>query len=71
MKDIKENFNLRTGLIIDDQNTDREMITIPMLGGNYLDAGKEYLISIKFISYLNDDLKGFYRSSYVENGETK
>lgn len=50
-------------------DTYREMILIKT--SQPLEAGKTYAISMKFISYLNNELKGFYRSSYVENGVTK
>ena len=53
---------------IDEQST-REIITFQT--GSPLIAGRQYKISIKFIAYLNPDLRGFYRSSYVENGVTK
>ena len=38
---------------------------------NDLVVGKKYKISMNFISILNDDLIGFYRSSYEESGITK
>ena len=36
-----------------------------------LTEGTVYKISMKFVSILNDELRGFYRSSYTLNGETK
>ena len=36
-----------------------------------LKNGTIYEVSINFTSILNDDLSGFYRSSYMENGELK
>ncbi|XP_046631005.1 aminopeptidase N-like [Daphnia pulicaria] len=53
---------------IDEQST-REIITIQV--SRPLTAGKQYKITMKFISILNALLAGFYRSSYVENGVTK
>lgn len=53
---------------IDEQAT-RERITIQVASS--LTAGRKYKITMKFISILNALLAGFYRSSYVENGQTK
>ena len=36
-----------------------------------LKNGTIYEVSINFTSILNDDLSGFYRSSYMDNGELK
>ena len=52
-----------------DEQTTREIITFQT--SSPLTAGRQYKISMKFISILNNDLRGFYRSSYVENGVTK
>lgn len=52
-----------------DQQVDREIITIEM--DKDLVVGKQYKIAIKFIAILNTDLRGFYRSSYEEDGKTK
>ena len=54
-----------------DQNNISETITI-QVGRPGLLAGKQYNLSISFVSILNDELRGLYRSSYVnENGDTK
>ena len=39
--------------------------------GETLAAGSKATITIKYVGQLNDKMAGFYRSSYVENGETK
>jgi aminopeptidase N len=52
-----------------DQQTEREIITINLKTS--LVDGKTYKISMKFVSILNDELRGFYRSTYEENGVTK
>jgi aminopeptidase N len=52
-----------------DQQTEREIITINLK--TPLVVGKTYKISMKFVSILNDELRGFYRSTYEENGVTK
>jgi len=49
---------------------DLEIVTIRLDSAPVV-AGSQYLISMKFTAYLNDELRGFYRSSYVENGVTK
>ncbi|KAG8575331.1 hypothetical protein GDO81_009524 [Engystomops pustulosus] len=36
-----------------------------------LEANKKYTLHTKFVGELADDLAGFYRSEYVEDGETK
>ena len=55
---------------IDEQKT-REMITIKLSPHGLMMAGRQYKISIGFVSILNEDLAGFYRSSYEQNGVTK
>ena len=52
-----------------DEQSTREIVTIRTAGR--LMAGKRYKISIDFVSNLNDELRGFYRSSYMENGVRK
>lgn len=66
---MSENFDLRLGIPLDEQKT-REMYTISTAPSR-LEKGKRYRIRMDFISYLNDALRGFYRSSYEENGVTK
>jgi aminopeptidase N len=53
---------------IDEQDI-RETITIQV--AQPLRPNRDYKVSMKFISFLNDELRGFYRSSYVEDGVTK
>ena len=54
-----------------DQNNINETITI-QVGSPGLLAGKQYKLSISFVSILNDELRGLYRSSYLdENGHIK
>ncbi|KAM3926247.1 aminopeptidase N-like [Leptodactylus fuscus] len=36
-----------------------------------LQAGRKYILNTTFVGELADDLAGFYRSEYVEDGETK
>ena len=45
------------------------MITIPV--AQPLTVGKQYKITMRFTAILNDALRGFYRSSYTEDGTTK
>ena len=67
--DMATNIPLNVGMIKDEQST-REMITIPVVPFP-LEKGKKYKLSMRFVSVLNDKLRGLYRSSYVENGQTK
>ena len=34
-------------------------------------AGKQYVFRVKYRGILNDDLTGFYRSSYIINNQTR
>lgn len=52
-----------------DEQENREIITIH-LQDNLL-VGERYRVSMNFVSILNDELRGFYRSTYEENGKTK
>lgn len=52
----------------DDQET-KQTISIDLL--DELEPGKQYKISMKFIAILNDNRRGFYRESYIENNVTK
>ena len=52
------------------EDADLGVVTISVSNGP-LAQGSFYRISMKFTSYLNDELRGFYRSSYVDEGVTK
>lgn len=39
--------------------------------GNSLVVGKHYVLNITYTGILNDDLHGFYRSSYEDKGKKK
>lgn len=56
--------------IISVQEDKTLQFLIVNLGAQLL-SGRQYYLTINFVSYLNDELRGFYRSSYVENGATK
>lgn len=57
---------------IDEQKSSSETITIQVQGRPGLLAGNQYTLSISFVSILNDELRGLYRSPYLdENGVTK
>lgn len=60
---------LRVLTITDEQET-REMITIRVSPPG-LSVGKQYRATINFVSLLNDELRGLYRSSYDQDGVTK
>ncbi len=65
---MKTNKYIEIVDFVDEQLT-REIVTIKI--ATELDATKQYTISISFRSTLNGDLRGFYRSSYVDNGTKK
>ena len=52
-----------------DEQATREIVTIQT--AVELVAGQKYKISMNFLSTLNGELRGFYRSSYVEDGVRK
>lgn len=66
--DVAAGEELLMDRFIDEQNT-RQIVTIQL--ANSLEPMKEYKISIDFVSLLNDQLRGFYRSSYTENNVKK
>ena len=53
----------------DEQET-REMYTVQVSPPD-MDVGGIYEIFMSFTSMLNDELRGFYRSSYDDNGVKK
>jgi hypothetical protein len=67
--DVAAGIDLNVAPLIDEQST-REIITIPVAPPS-LQTGKQYKIIMKFVSKLNDQLRGLYRSRYEENGQTK
>lgn len=52
-----------------DEQLTREIYTVEV--PNNLIEGVEYKLSMYFTSIMNDDLRGFYRSSYVDDDGTK
>lgn len=50
-------------------DTDRQFHVIRT--SDTLRAGKQYVVHLKFIGYLNDYLQGFYRSSYTVGNQTR
>ncbi|XP_066591926.1 aminopeptidase N [Prorops nasuta] len=56
--------------ILEQRNdTERQFHVINTSGT--LKAGKQYVVHLKFIGYLNDYLEGFYRSSYKVRNQTR
>jgi len=66
--DLSSQLELEVDNFSDDQET-KETISVGLV--NELEPGKKYKISMKFVAILNDDLQGFYRASYMENGTKK
>ena len=48
---------------------DRQIVTIQL--ASQLIPGQQYKISMNFVAVLNNELRGFYRSTYEEDGVTK
>ncbi|XP_029162416.1 aminopeptidase N-like [Nylanderia fulva] len=56
--------------IVEQRNdTDRQFHVIKT--SDTLSRGKQYVVHLKFIGYLNDYLQGFYRSSYMVGNQTR
>jgi len=54
-----------------EYNTELEFLVIPLSSKRSkqkLIKGLSYVLSMEFVGDLNDELKGFYRSSYTEDG---
>lgn len=67
--DVAMGASLRVTSTNDEQES-REMITF-RISPPGLKAGQNYRITINFVSFLNDELRGLYRSSYEQDGEIK
>lgn len=62
--DVTENVEIPAIKHYDEQVL-REIYTVEV--SNLLVVGREYKLSMKFTAIMNDDLRGFYRSSYIED----
>lgn len=51
---------------IETYDNDNNFLTIPLLTG-VLESGKRYLLHIVFDGILQDDPRGFYKSSYIDD----
>lgn len=62
----------RTKLLkIENQRNDTARQFFIIKTTEYLKPGKQYIVYLKFIGYLNDFLQGFYRSSYKVDNQTR
>ena len=68
MVKVDINSSVEVVNFVDEQAT-REIVTIQT--AIELVVGQQYKISMSFVSTLNSDLRGFYRSSYMEDGVRK
>ena len=68
MVNVDINSSVEVVNFVDEQAT-REIVTIQT--AIELVVGQQYKISMSFVSTLNSDLRGFYRSSYMEDGVRK
>ncbi|XP_012230834.1 aminopeptidase N [Linepithema humile] len=57
------------GIVEQRNDTDRQFHVIRT--SDTLREGKQYVVHLKFIGYLNDYLQGFYRSSYTVGNQTR
>jgi len=60
---------IKIGIAEQRNDTDRQFHVIRTL--DTLRKGKQYIVYLKFIGYLNDNLCGFYRSSYMVGNQTR
>lgn len=51
----------------DDSVSQKRTLTL----ASPLRANIEYILTFIYVGYLNEEMNGFYRSYYVENGQTK
>jgi hypothetical protein len=58
-----------SGTVMAEPGDDRHFFDINL--PSELTAGSNYTVSINFVGKLNDDMEGFYRSNYFEDGEEK
>jgi aminopeptidase N len=65
--DVGTNQIMTISSILEDRS--REFLIISTNTG--LVAGRQYRLAMTFISILNDELRGFYRSSYTEKDAVK
>lgn len=65
----KSNKTKVIGIVEQRNDTDRQFHVIRT--SNTLKKGKQYVVHLKFIGQLNDDLNGFYRSSYMVGNQTR
>lgn len=57
------------GIMEQRNDTDRQFHVIRT--SDTLRGGRQYVVHLKFIGYLNDYLQGFYRSSYSVGNQTR
>lgn len=71
LKEVYSNSNITKWLKILEQANDTAREFYIVKTGETLKAGKQYVVTLKFIGYLNDYLQGFYRSSYTVGNKTR
>lgn len=71
IKLTEENSDEPLKILVDQIKYDNvtEFYTMPL--EQELDKTKKYKISFVYIGFMNDQMSGFYRSSYTEDGKTK
>ncbi|XP_018306516.1 puromycin-sensitive aminopeptidase-like protein [Mycetomoellerius zeteki] len=66
--DKNNNKTTVIGITEQKKDVDRQFHVIKT---SKLKKGKQYIVHLKFIGYLNDNLHGFYRSSYTVDNQTR
>ena len=56
-------------IVAHEYDIDRETYVMHVKEDSPFQPNTNYIVTIPFIAILNDDLDGFYRSSYMENGK--
>lgn len=69
--EINTDNSLTKSVMILDQMNDTARQFHVVQTDELLRAEKQYIVYLKFVGYLNDNLQGFYRSSYTVGNETR
>ena len=56
---------------ITEQRNDTERQFYVIRTSDTLKSGRQYMVHLKFVGHLNDNLQGFYRSSYTVGSQTR
>ncbi|XP_048262950.1 aminopeptidase N isoform X2 [Bombus terrestris] len=71
IKEYSEIEKVEKIIRIVEQRNDTERQFYVIRTSDTLKSGKQYVVHLKFVGYLNDHLQGFYRSSYTVGSQTR